>query len=150
MRVERAEPRDLDEIAPLFDAYRSFYGQPPDLERARGFLAERLAAQDSAVFVARDEARAIGFVQLYPLHSSLQTARSFVLNDLFVLPGERGRGAATRLIERAAAYAVGEGAVGIELETAADNQAARAVYERLGWRLDETFVRYALPLRDAP
>ena len=32
----------------------------------------------------------------------------------------------------------------------ADNDAARAVYERLGWRRDETFVRYALPLREQP
>jgi ribosomal protein S18 acetylase RimI-like enzyme len=150
MKVERAEPHDVDEIAPLFDAYRSFYGQPPDLPRARAFLAERLAAGDSALFVARDGDRAIGFVQLYPLHSSLHTARSFVLNDLFVLPSERGRGAATRLMDRAAAHAIAEGAVGIELETATDNAAARAVYERLGWRRDEAFVRYALPLREQP
>lgn len=32
----------VDLVAPLFDAYRQFYGQPPDLDGARRFLAERL------------------------------------------------------------------------------------------------------------
>ena len=39
--IERAELRHIDEIAPLFDAYRRFYGQV-DEPRARSFLEERL------------------------------------------------------------------------------------------------------------
>lgn len=34
-RFERAELADVEELAPLFDEYRSFYGQAPDPEAAR-------------------------------------------------------------------------------------------------------------------
>ena len=48
----RADPSHLDALADLFDAYRRFYGQPADVPGARAFLAERLARNESAVFVA--------------------------------------------------------------------------------------------------
>ncbi len=37
-----ATTADLDSIAPLFDAYRQFYQQEPDLELARRFIGARL------------------------------------------------------------------------------------------------------------
>ena len=63
--IERAELGRIAEIAPLFDAYRRFYGQVDD-PRARSFLEERLARRESVVFVARLRGAAIGFTQLYP------------------------------------------------------------------------------------
>ena len=33
--IHRAGPADLDALAALFDAYRQFYGQPPDPDGAR-------------------------------------------------------------------------------------------------------------------
>jgi ribosomal protein S18 acetylase RimI-like enzyme len=66
--IERAELRHIAQIAPLFDAYRRFYGQVDD-PRARSFLEERVSRQESVVFLARLEGAAIGFCQLM-----LQTA----------------------------------------------------------------------------
>ena len=45
MTISRATPADLDAAARLFDAYRTFYEQPPDPDRARAFVAERLAGK---------------------------------------------------------------------------------------------------------
>ena len=73
--IRRATPVDLDAIAPLFDAYRRFYGQPGDLPRARVFLSERMQAGDSVVLLAERDGHAVGFTQLYPLFSSVRTAR---------------------------------------------------------------------------
>jgi len=65
--VRRASVADLDRIAPLFDAYRQFYGQAQDLALAREFLRERLEQDQSIIFLAIDVAGpAIGFTQLFP------------------------------------------------------------------------------------
>src|SRR5258708_28231890 len=86
--IERAELRHVDEIAPLFDAYRRFYGQVDD-PRARSFLEERVAHDESVVFVARLQGATIGFCQLYPCFASVSLTRMFVLYDLSVAPQAR-------------------------------------------------------------
>jgi hypothetical protein len=40
MQVRLADLGDLDELAPLFDAYRQFYRKTPDLDLARTFLRD--------------------------------------------------------------------------------------------------------------
>jgi hypothetical protein len=46
-------------VAPLFDAYRQFYGQSPNLEGARQFLAERLRQGQSVIFAEVQDGRAL-------------------------------------------------------------------------------------------
>ena len=145
MQVKRAVPGDLDAVAPLFDAYRQFYGQPPDLAAARAFLAERLARGESVIFVAVAlEREALGFTQLYPSFSSVSLRRLWILNDLFVGPGVRREGVGRRLLERAREWAVETEAKGLILATAVTNTAAQALYESCGWRRDEEFQHYHL------
>lgn len=69
VKIERAELRHIAEVGPLFDAYRCFYGQAAD-PRALSFLEERIARDESVVFVARLQGAAISFCQLNP--ASLQ------------------------------------------------------------------------------
>ena len=97
--VEQAGEADLAELVRLFDGYRRFYGQPTDLERAHGFIAERLSRGDSLLLIARAGDRALGFAQLFPSFSSIRTGRLWILNDLFVEPGARQRGAGRALME---------------------------------------------------
>lgn len=143
--VRRAGIGDLEELARLFDGYRVFYKQPSDPERARAFLKERLTRGDSAVFIAFVGAAGgpgAGFTQLYPSFTSVGTARVWILNDLYVDPAHRGRGVADRLMETAERFAAEDGARSISLLTAHDNGAARKLYERRRWAVDEQFVRY--------
>ena len=148
--ARRATLADLDAIAPLFDAYRGFYGQPGDVDRARHWLHERMQRDESVVLVAeRDDegvGRIVGFTQLYPMYSSVRTARTWILNDLYVDASARRSGAARTLLDAAAAYANGQGAAYIALETTRDNAPARALYRAAGWREDQT-QWYSLPLR---
>lgn len=136
--ISRAGPADLDSLAVLFDAYRQFYGQAPDLARARQWLRERLRFGESVVLVARRNDAAAGFVQLYPMFSSVRTARTWILNDLYVDAAARRNGVARALLDAAAAFAREDGAAGICLETTRDNAAARALYRDAGWHEDET------------
>ena len=136
--IHRAGPADLDALVPLFDAYRSFYDQPSDPERAREWLRSRLRFGESVVFVAMRGAAMIGFTQLYPMYSSVRTSRTWILNDLYVDAGTRRSGAGHALLEAATRFARDDGAMGISLESAQDNDAARALYRAAGWNEDAT------------
>lgn len=147
MRIDRATPGDLSELAELFAGYLDFYRVPRDPIEVRAFLAYRLQRDDSVLFVARDEAgRALGFVQLYPFFASLQLAPAFLLSDLYVHPDARRQGLAEALMNAARAHAEASGACGLQLETAKDNLAGQALYEKLGYVRDEVFYTYWLGL----
>ena len=136
--ISRAGPADLDALAALFNAYRQFYQQPSDLPRARQWLRERLRFGESVVLVAKHGDSVAGFVQLYPMFSSVRTAKTWILNDLFVDAGMRRKGVARALLDAAAAFAREDGAMGLSLETSQDNAAARALYRAAGWNEDAT------------
>lgn len=148
LQILRAGVEDVDRATPLFDAYRSFYGQRPDPEGAREFLERRLGRSESVVLLAVDESRsAVGFVQLYPTFSSVSLERRWTLNDLFVAPGCRKRGVGQALLTAARDFAQSTGAGALELETGLDNHAARALYESLGWERETESLHYSLKLR---
>lgn len=144
--THRAGPADLDALVPLFDAYRQFYDQPSDPDRSRDWLRSRLRFGESVVFVAMRGTTMVGFTQLYPMYSSVRTARTWILNDLFVDAGARRSGAGHALLEAATQFARDDGAMGISLETGQDNEAARALYRAAGWNEDAT-QWYSLALR---
>ena len=146
VRIREASVDDVAVLAPLFDGYRQFYEQTPDLAASRKFLSDRLARAESRVLVAEEGDRAVGFVQLYPLFSSLSMGPIFVLNDLYVDPTLRKKGVGARLLKAARDLAVDAGAHYLTLSTAVDNPAQR-LYESMGWKLDREFLYYELPLR---
>jgi ribosomal protein S18 acetylase RimI-like enzyme len=142
IEIVRARATDADVVAPLFDAYRRFYGQAPDLATARSFLSDRLTDGTSIIFLARLDGEAAGFIQLYPGFSSVRAARILVLNDLYVTTAARGCGVADQLLAESESYAARSGAIRLTLQTAVANAPARALYERRGWRLDQEFLTY--------
>ncbi len=145
LTVEMAHPANVEIIAPLFDLYRQFYQQPPDPEAAAAFIKERLEQKESVIFMACLHARPAGFTQLYPLFSSVNMCRSWVLNDLYVLPEYRQMGIGYALLEKAKAHARATGASGLLLETASDNLQAQMLYEKNGWvRESHFFYWYSL------
>ena len=145
--IRQASIHDLDTVTPLFDAYRQFYAQPGDPERALGFLRERFAHHESVILLAFDaDGAASGFTQLYPLFSSVRCVRTYLLNDLFVVPAARKHGIGARLLTAAADFARANGAASMSLSTATDNAAAQHLYEALGWKRETGFLEYHLPL----
>ncbi len=148
VHILQASLDDLNDLLPLFVGYRLFYKHGPEAERAREYLRERLACQESVVFLAwlEDGAakRAVGFTQLFPLFSSDAMQRFWLFNDLFVVPEVRRRGVGRLLLERVRSYAESTGVAGLMLQTAIDNYPAQALYESLGWKRDEQFFVYEL------
>ncbi|MDE2416716.1 MAG: GNAT family N-acetyltransferase [Burkholderiales bacterium] len=135
---------DLDAIAPLFDAYRQFYAQPPDPALATRFIRERMQNNESAILLAFDaNARAIGFCQLYPSFCSVEAQPIYVLYDLFVAPEARRTGAGKALLLAAEQLAIANGKVRMDLTTARVNARAQSLYESLGWVRDKVFYAYS-------
>jgi ribosomal protein S18 acetylase RimI-like enzyme len=146
VEIVPATPAEVGEVAPLFDAYRQFYRKTSDVEAARRFLFARLSKGESVLFIARHEGQAVGFVHLYPAFSSVELRRVWILNDLYVVPEARKLGVGRALTQRARELAEATRANCLTLETASDNLPAQRLYEGLGWKREQEFFRYYLPL----
>ena len=145
--IIQADLEHLDQVTPLFDAYRRFYRKPADEARAQAFLRERLSNRDSLILFALDGAStALGFTQLYPSFSSVRMRPLWILNDLFVVPEARGQGVGRRLMEAARERAQAAGMVALALATEKNNTTAKALYESLGYQQDTAFDYYELAL----
>ena len=146
IQIRRASIDDLGLISPLFDLYRQFYEQDSDVAKAEKFLAQRLQHHESVIFLAFDGADAVGFTQLYPGFSSVSMARTFLLNDLYVLASHRRHGVGALLLKAAVAHAQSAQAVRISLTTNVANTTAQAVYEAQGWEREKAFLTYNFKL----
>ena len=146
MEIIRVTASEVGQVAQLFDQYRVFYRQPSDPELARAFIGERVARSESVIFLAQRQGQSVGFTQLYPSFSSVSARRTWILNDLFVVPSCRGQGVGTLLLEAARTHTLETGAKGIGLETAVDNFTAQRLYESNGYSREEGFYSYFLTL----
>lgn len=144
--IVNATEHDVEQVAPLFDAYRVWYGAASDLDGSRNFLTQRLRDNQSVVFLARLNGTPVGFTQLYPFFSSVSMANVWVLNDLYVAESARQQGIGTLLLETAAEFGRQTGAIRLELQTGIPNIDAQSVYESHGWVKDNEFFYYSLPL----
>ncbi len=137
MNIVRANTNDLETVAGLFDLYRQFYEQPPDLDAARNFIDMRMSRNESVIFLAlSDEGGGMGFVQLYPSFTSVGMRRLWILNDLFIHPEHRRKGVGESLLEKCREFSIETDASGLILETRNSNWQARALYEKFGFDFD--------------
>ena len=135
---------DTEQVAIMFDKYRQFYEQAPNLPLATQFIAERINKQESVIFMAENsDKKLIGFCQIYPSFCSVAAAKIGILYDLFVDPSARKTGTGRALILAAHQYAANNGMTRLDLSTAKNNTKAQALYESLGWVRDEVFYAYS-------
>ena len=144
--IRQTENSDLEILAELFNAYRVFYQKEYDLVLSRNFISERLKKQDSTIFVAIANNHIVGFTQLYPIFSSLSAQKAWILNDLYIIPEARKSGAATNLIKHSIEFCRTQEAGWISLQTAKTNAQAQRLYEKIGFKQDNEYLSYVLPL----
>lgn len=143
VNVRPAAPGDIPILAALYDDYRRFYGQTPDLQKASRFIQERFQRNESIVLVSAIGTGPIsGFCQMYPTFCSVEAAKILVLYDLFVAPDSRRHGMGRALVVEAERYAKKHGYSRMDLSTARNNTSAQALYESLGWTRDDEFHVY--------
>ncbi len=145
MIIRRAKKKDLEQLSVLFDKYRIFYKQEPDMKNAKAFIKKRMKRKESVIFVAEERKELIGFTQLFPIFSSVSMKRTWLLNDLYVNEKARGKGTASRLLNAAKEFGAETNSKWLLLQTSADNFTAQKVYEKNGWA-KETDIFYRADL----
>jgi len=110
------------------------------------YLVSRLDDPDALVLVAERAGEVVGYVYagLEPMSwMELRAACGFV-HDVYVDAGARGRGVGEALVQAAIGWIAGRGQPRVVLWSAAGNQAAQRLFDRLGFR--RTMVEMALEL----
>jgi ribosomal protein S18 acetylase RimI-like enzyme len=129
--VREATPADADLLGRLMHDFNTEYDDVtlgPDGFAAR--FRELLAGDDTAALLAGEDGMAV-----LRFRSSLYSqAVECYLAELYVVPGKRGQGLGRALMDAVLELARGRGADYINLETSEDDVAARALYERSGFR----------------
>jgi ribosomal protein S18 acetylase RimI-like enzyme len=144
MTIHQSIAQDITPLARLFDEYRVFYQYLSDIPGSETFLADRLSSSDSVIYIARaTDNTLMGFVQLYPLLSSVRMKRLWLLNDLYVHPSFRGLKVSVKLIDRAKQLTRETKAAALLLETAKSNTIDNKLYHRTDFVLDTDHNYYS-------
>jgi ribosomal protein S18 acetylase RimI-like enzyme len=144
--VRRAESRDVASLGELgaslmrthyaFDALRFLEpGQGAERGYAQ-FLQSQLDENDSAVFVADQRGHIVGYVYaaIEPLSWKELRDQCGYIHDLLVVPEGRRAGVGEALLDRAIEWLREQGMPRVVLGTPAQNDAARRLFERRGFR----------------
>lgn len=144
-QVWLARDGQLDVAARLLDAFNREYDDvTPGPAALAARLRELVAAEGLVVLLgaladgeqAQSEPDGLVVLRFRP---ALWTAGlECYLAELYVVPGQRGRGLGRALVVEAIGLAQARGADRIELGTSEDDVAARALYESLGFTNRET------------
>jgi GNAT superfamily N-acetyltransferase len=145
LHIIQAQLADAKLVATLFNDYRIFYEQQSDEVAAYEFISNRLVNKESVIFLATYQNIPAGFVQLYPIFSSVSMQRTWLLNDLFVHQNFRQKGIGEALLQKAALHGKVNNAKWLLLQTAAANHSAQKLYEKNGWiKQSDYFYELAL------
>ncbi len=123
---------DHDNWRRLFTEYGVFYEThfgPTVLDGVWAWLMD--AESEVCAVVAVDGGRAFGFAHYRQLPDTFTAGPAWFLDDLYVEPGHRGSGAGAALIDAVAERAASDGGGTLRWITAADNETAQSVYNRV-------------------
>jgi GNAT superfamily N-acetyltransferase len=144
--IRPAEPRDLEAVGRMgaqllrahhaFDRLRFMAPRGNTEEGYAWFLGTQLLRDDAVVFVAERAGQVVGYAYAGIEPQSWKELREEAgfIHDVYVEEEARRGGVATALLEAAADWLAGRGMPRIVLWTAAPNDAARRLFERLGFR----------------
>jgi len=137
MKIIQATLKEIDIIAKLFDEYRVFYEKESDKDGAKKFLSERMANQESIIYLALDNTdNGMGFVQLYPSFTSVGLKSLLILNDLYVSSNYRKQGVGEKLIDKCKELVRQTNSAGLILETQNENTVAQNLYHKANFVKD--------------
>ena len=75
INLKKATLDDANMIGEVFDLYRIFYNQVPDISVAQQYIAERLKNNESTIFFVEENSICLGFTQLYPTFDSVNVRK---------------------------------------------------------------------------
>lgn len=147
MTIRQAVLADVENLVPLFDAYRAFFAGPQP-QGSKAFLTERLQKTDAVFFMSFEGERATGFLTLYPLFSSWYATRIWFLSDLYVTPDDRKQNIGRSLVGAAQTFAAEQASPSIMVEIPHREPHLVQFYESLRFQRDKDFNLYRFYVRD--
>ncbi|MER3388940.1 MAG: GNAT family N-acetyltransferase [Microcella sp.] len=139
--IRPASPSDAQRWRELFTAYGVFYETAFDERVLDGVWAWILDPEHPVTaFLAETDGAVVGFAHMRSHPDTFVAGPGWFLDDLFADPSHRGSGVGTALLEAVAAHAAENGGGTLRWITAADNERAQHVYDRLATRT--TWVTY--------
>lgn len=144
--VRRALPADGAAFLALVDALAAYEKlDPPDPDAKRRLFEDAFGSRPriAVLLVERGEAP-VGYAILLETYSSFLARPTLYLEDVFLLPAERGRGVGRVLMREVAREAVQRGCHRIEGVVLDWNESAHGFYESTGGRVmrDWWLLRY--------
>ncbi|HET7444450.1 MAG TPA: GNAT family N-acetyltransferase [Solirubrobacterales bacterium] len=132
IQVRRAGVADAADIARLLHDFNTEYDEPtPSVERLTETIAKLLGGSEITVLLAGAGPDGLALLRFRP--ALWAEGMEAYLQELYVVPGLRGRGIGRVLLEAAMDLARETGAAGIDLNTGETDTAARALYESAGF-----------------
>jgi ribosomal protein S18 acetylase RimI-like enzyme len=133
--IRHATPADAADVARLLHDFNSEYEDyTPGVGALTRHYRELLAAAELVVLLAVAKGQGPGGFSQFRLKRSHYTGKPDAhVEELYVVPGLRGRGIGRALLEATIAAAREAGATHIELTTGEDDVEARSLYESSGF-----------------
>ncbi|MBS1889544.1 MAG: GNAT family N-acetyltransferase [Actinobacteria bacterium] len=130
--IRRALPADAGAIAVLLhDFNREFDAPTPPVPALAARCEELLRAKAMTVLLAGEPPLGVAVLRLRP--SPWTEDEEAHLQELYVVPAQRGRGIGRALVEATIEAARQAGATRLDLGTGESDTGARALYEKLGF-----------------
>ena len=146
IEIRRARPVDVPVLVGLMQAFYEEANFPLAAEPAAAAFHALLADPPlGSVWLALDRGEAIGHLVLTTCFSMEYGGLRGFVDDLYVRPTARGRGAGAELLTAAREEAVRRGVRALHVEVGPDNAVARRVYARAGFA-DSGHLLLTLPL----
>ncbi|WP_324697923.1 GNAT family N-acetyltransferase [Candidatus Thiothrix phosphatis] len=150
MTIGFATQADIPELCGLLDLLftQEAEFQPDRDAQQRGLAAIVGNPAVGHILVARQDDETVGMVNLLYTVSTALGGKVAVLEDMVIAPQVRRQGVGKQLLAAAVGHARGQGCLRITLLTDTNNQAAQALYRRLGFAASGMLpMRLMLPLK---
>jgi len=146
LQIRAATSADVPVIAELIRGLARFEKLEHEVVMTEDLLATALFGQRpyAEVLLAVDEDRPVGFALFFHNFSTFLGRPGIYLEDLFVVPEDRGSGIGRALLEHLARLAVDRGCGRLEWAVLDWNRDAISFYERLGARPNSDWTVYRL------
>lgn len=146
--IRLCEPEDAPRIVPLLQAQVAAAGRPaPDPDALEELVHALLISHFSDFLLAEAGDRDLGILQINYRLSTWEVAPYAVIEDFYLAPGLRGRGAGTRMLDYACARAEARGSRFVQAALRPDDHPAQRLYEAFGFTATrQDLWRHDLPL----
>lgn len=134
--IDWRKKEDRQHFLCLLDSYmKDPMGEHPSLDQAKKdkLIKDLQNLSQAYIFLCFDETKPIGTLTAFETYSTFLGAKSFNIHDFFIQEEVRKQGNGRFLMESFLSWARGEGAKKVTLEVRYDNEAAKALYSKMGF-----------------